>query len=112
MIDFGSLHEINLSFSPNAKTIRYCSVNAFAERPVSAKDDLQSLGFVLLDAYCGFQHSPLNEPQTEVTKQQLCLNACARKYGGFFCEYFSLLESGHNVHEELLQLAHHYQSKK
>jgi len=84
MIDFGSLHEV-ISFSPSAKTLRYCSANTIADRTVFERDDLESLGFVLFDAYFGLQQSPLNQAlPSEVTKQQLCRDACHSKYGVFF----------------------------
>ena len=110
MIDFGSLHEKGLSCQAGARTLRYCSANTIANRAVVEKDDLESLGFVLFDAYFGIQQSPLNQTPTEETKQQLCQDALNSKYGSFFQEYYSILASNKNHYEELKSLAERHMS--
>jgi len=103
MIDFGALHP-PVPLSPLAKTLRYCSANAIAEKPVSTLDDLQSLGFVLLDAYFGIEKSPLDKVSPlEAAKLQLVRDALDSKYGLFFQEYFTLLAS-ENPYQALLTI--------
>jgi len=104
MIDFGALHP-PVPLSPLAKTLRYCSANAIAEKPVSTLDDLQSLGFVLLEAYFGLEESPLDKVlPLEASKLQLVQDALDSKYGLFFQEYFSLVAS-ENPYQALLTMA-------
>lgn len=112
MMDFGSMHPISFPSSPSAKTIRYCSGNAVAGRLVNEKDDFESLGFVLVETFCGLNQSPLNEhnPQTPTSKQQLILNARAGKYGLFLKHYFFVVESDQDLYEDFLQLADSYQT--
>jgi hypothetical protein len=90
MLDFGSMHPTNFSATPMAKTLRYCSVDAFNGNPVNEWDDLQSLGFVLLEAYFGFEKSPLNETPSEKSKLDVIDNAEKGIYGKFFQEYFQI----------------------
>ena len=102
MIDFGSMHWINVSFAPMAKTIRYCSINALNEKPVNEKDDFESLGFVLLEAYYGVHNSPLDK-QTD--KIQLIQECCDGKHGQFFQDYFQLIDADY---DRVLQLTQQY----
>jgi hypothetical protein len=91
MLDFGATHELNFSIPSNAKTIRYCSINAFNEDLINEQDDLQSLGFVLLEAFYGFKKSPLNGVVSEQSKVKVIGNAKKGNYGDFFQRYFHIV---------------------
>jgi len=93
MIDFGALHEA-IYVTPCMKTMRYCSANAIAEKPVDTVDDLQSLGFVILDAMYGPLNSdcPLNSMlQTESGRLKIVRDSIDGIYGPFIQNYFSLI---------------------
>lgn len=109
MIDFGALHGL-ISVSPCMKTLRYCSANAAAEKPVDAIDDLQSLGFILMDCMYGPLNleCPLNTTlSTEAGKLVVVKNSINGLYGPFIQEYFSLIHSN-KPYENLLDMCDRY----
>lgn len=111
MLDFGSLHPVTFCSTPLAKTYRYCSANAIADRLVTPKDDLESLGYVLLDAYFGINRSPLgNGPHTEATKIGVLQSCNSLQHGAFFQEYFTILDSENDIYGRLRGLAERYMS--
>jgi hypothetical protein len=111
MLDFGSLHPVTFCSTPLAKTYRYCSVNAIADRLVTPKDDLESLGYVLLDAYFGINQSPLgNGPHTEATKIGVLQSCNSLQHGVFFQEYFNILDLENDTYSRLCGLAERYRN--
>jgi serine/threonine protein kinase len=68
MIDFGALH-LCIGVSPNMKTLRYCSIDAENNLPVTFNDDYESLTFLLLDVIYGPTNS--SNPLNYCTKQHI-----------------------------------------
>eukprot|EP01125_Pyxidicula_operculata_P016239 TRINITY_DN5560_c2_g1_i1.p1 TRINITY_DN5560_c2_g1~~TRINITY_DN5560_c2_g1_i1.p1 ORF type:complete len:224 (-),score=53.22 TRINITY_DN5560_c2_g1_i1:80-751(-) len=116
MIDFGSLHMKGFTFPPSTFTTKYSSINALKHTSVTYKDDFESLGYVLLEAYYGNEHSPnrLN-PTTEV-KEEVYQNALNSTYGEFFHDYFTIVENGDftntQTYDSLINLADRFKTQK
>lgn len=100
LIDFGALHAYTLGFTPSMSTPRYASNNALNAKAVTPIDDLESFGYVVLEALYGplSKNCPLLDERKVIS-----INAKNGKYGVFAKAYFFALEDN-DPYNALLQL--------
>lgn len=100
LIDFGALHSYTLGFTPSMSTPRYASINASNSKAITPLDDLESFGYVVLEALYG----PLNENCPLLDEHKvISVNAKNGKYGAFAQAYFLALKDK-DPYNALLQL--------